>query len=177
MHMRTASPTHRILSLVILVTFTICASAHPGLAQAQAQTTVPAGTPVILEFVSGIDPTMVTPGQTVSLRAVSDVVVSGVTVIAAGAAATGEVTVAEKRAAIGKPAKIAIIVRSVDAVDGTKIPVTGQSSREGENKQTESLVIAILCCILALVIKGGEAEIPAGTTITVQTLGSVQIGG
>ena len=77
----------------------------------------------------------------------------------------GEVTHSQKKGAIGKPAVIGVMVRSVEAVDGTVVPISGVKYIEGENKLTEALVITILCCILGLVIQGGEAEIPAGANM------------
>ena len=165
----------RPITLTTLLLFAIQVGFMPGSAVAQSTLKVPGGTSVVCEFVSSIDPATVAPGQLVHLRVVNDVIVGGVTVIKAGAAAQGEVTIAEKQGAIGKPAKVGVIVRTIEAVDGTRIPVTGMSSREGESKQTEALVVTILCCILGLIMKGGATEIAAGTSLTVQTLGPAEV--
>ena len=91
--------------------------------------------------------------------------VDGNVVIEGGARATAEITLSQKKGAVGKPAVIGVMVRSVEAVDGTMIPISGIKQVTGENKQSEALIVTILCCILGLMIQGGEAEIAAGTNM------------
>lgn len=136
---------------------------------------VPVGTVVLVVFNDAVDPATVAPGQTVMLSALNPVVVQGSKVIEAGAPVLGEVTVAEKRGAVGKPAKMGVVLRHVTAVDGTNIPLAGQKQVEGENKQTTSLVVTILCCVLGLIMKGGAATIPAGSQVQAMTMAPVTI--
>jgi len=144
-------------------------------ASAATMVTVPVGTPVLVVFNNPVDPASVTPGQTVTLSVVDPVVIDGATAIKAGAAVLGEISVAEKEGAVGKPAKVGIVLRHVTAVDGTNIPLTGMKQLEGENKQTTALVVTILCCVLGLLMKGGSAVIPAGAQIQATTMAPVAV--
>jgi len=105
------------------------------------------------------------------------VVVNGKTVIAAGAAATAEITESSKPGSLGKPGSVGVTVKRVAAVDGTIVPLSGTKVVEGKSNQTSAIVIAILCCILGLLQHGENAMIPAGSTIsaTVATPIDVQV--
>ena len=122
-----------------------------------------------------ISPVTTTVGQRITLRVSEAVKVNGVTVIEAGAPVQAEVTQAQKQGSIGKPAIIGISLRSVTAVDGDVIALSGQKVLEGESKQSTSLVVTILCCVLGLLMKGGPASIPAGTNIDATVVSEVQI--
>jgi hypothetical protein len=69
------------------------------------------------------------------------------------------------------------MMRSVEAVDGSNIALSGTKHVQGENKQTQSLVITILCCILGLIIQGGDAEIASGSSMdaTVEMTTTVEV--
>jgi hypothetical protein len=140
-----------------------------------ATVAVPVGTVVQVVFNNPVDPATVAPGQTVMLSVVNPVVIGGVTVIQAGAPVLGEVTAAEQSGSVGKPAKIGVALRQVTAVDGTNIPLSGQKQMEGQNKQTTSLVVTILCCVLGLLMKGGTATIPAGSQLQATTMAPVTV--
>jgi hypothetical protein len=152
------------VSVVLLAVF-IGNIFFPSIALAAAEINIPVGTIVLLSAGQTIEPGTVTVGQSIQLTVVNDVVVGGDVVIRAGAIATGEVSQAVKEGSIGKPATIALTLRSVEAVDGTTVPLQGMKSVVGENKQTASVVVTILCCILGLLMKGGPAEITQGSTI------------
>ena len=129
-----------------------------------AELTIPVGTPVVLQFVETIDPAVVLVGSPVHLTVLSDVIVEGQTVFTSGSSATGVISQAEKAGGIGKPAALGVTLQSVQAVDGTAVPVSGMMMVEGENKQSSTLIITILCCVLGLLMKGGDIDIPAGST-------------
>ncbi len=138
----------------------------PYIAFAQSNVMVPAGTTVIVTTNAVIDPETVNMGDEVEFSVTSDVVVDGRVVIRAGARASGEVTVAKKRNYVGIPAKIGISVRSVQAVDGTTVMLSGSKVVEGQDKMVTSIGLSLICCILFAGMKGGDASIPAGTSIT-----------
>lgn len=140
-----------------------------------ASVTVPVGTIVEVAFSDPVDPATVSPGQSVRLSVTNAVKVGDVVVIDAGAAALGEVTVAEKNGAIGKPAKIGVTLRHVTAVDGTNIPITGMKQSEGASEQTTALVVTILCCVLGLLMKGGKTTIPQGATVQATTMSQATV--
>jgi hypothetical protein len=136
---------------------------------------IPNGRTVDLAFRDTLSPETTTVGETVLLTVVEDVVIDGHTVIAKGALAKGEVVRAEKQGSVGKAAALQVELRSVEAVDGTVVPVHGTKSVVGEEKQGTSLAVTILCCILGLLMKGGQAEIPAGTTVRGTIVGPASI--
>ena len=128
-------------------------------AAAQEYIEIPAGTTVRCSFNKDVDPTLATIGLRIVLRTSEAIVINQVTVIEAGATVLGEVTQSQTRGAVGKPAIIGVTLYTVTAVDGSNIPLAGQKVVHGESKQTSSLVITILCCVLGLLQKGGEAVI------------------
>ncbi len=136
---------------------------------------VPIGTTVVAVFDEAVDPDVVSPGQMVMLSVDEPVVINGHTVIEVGAPVLAEVTIAEKSGAVGKPAKIGVSLRNVTAVDGSKIPLSGQKLIEGKSQQTESLVVTILCCVLGLLMKGGKASIPAGAQVQATTVAAATV--
>lgn len=165
----------RTLRLTLCLAIATAPASSVVFAQPKPKVQLPVGTVVDLAFDSPVSPTTSTIGQTVTLRVMSPVLVNGATVIAAGAIAQGEVTIAQKSGSIGKEAQIGVMVRQVVAVDGTLVPISGNKSVLGENKQTSSLVITLLCCILGLLQKGGSAEIAAGSAVRATVAAPVEI--
>ena len=126
-----------------------------------------AGTTIPLETVSMIQSDLVSPGQMVDFKVSYDVKVDEVVVIPAGSIARGQVTRADKAKAIGKEGFVEIQIKSVQAVDGQEIFLTGGNVyQEGDNKQTLSIVLGVLVCILFLLIKGKNAVVPAGYEVS-----------
>lgn len=152
---------------------TLCLSATSAIAQTTVE--VPVGTVVTCAFENAVSPVATSAGQALLLSVLDDVLVNGVTVVRAGAPVRAEVVLSEKKGSVGKPAKIHVAVRTVEAVDGTAIALSGTKVAEGEDKQTSSLVITILCCVLGLLQKGGDAEIPAGATLAASTISAATV--
>ena len=120
-----------------------------------------AGTLIPLEVLSEINTKNITTGQTREISVDRNVV------IPFGAIAKGQVTRFEKRKGLGKGASMQIQIKSVTAKDGTEIMLTGGSmSEEGNDKLALSIVLAIFVCPLFLLLKGKQAVIPAGTSIS-----------
>jgi len=156
--------------------------ATPSAAQAPASPSaqkvrVEVGTIVDLVFDTAMNPKTAAIGQTVMLKVSAPVKVGNLTIIAAGAAAIGEVTRSEKAGAVGMNAAIGVTVKQVTAVDGTVIPLSGTKMVEGESHQTSSIVITVLCCILGLLQQGGQAEIAAGATLRATVLAPIDVVG
>jgi uncharacterized Zn-binding protein involved in type VI secretion len=166
-----------------ILRYALCVLAAAGLLMLQTEiggafsVTVPFGTPVSLRVQERIHPSTNQVGQSVVLVADRDVVVEGKVVVRAGARATAEVTRSTKRGEVGKPAEIAIEAKSVEAVDGTMLALDGTKLVAGESKQTSSLVITLLCCLLGLLQQGEDAEIMAGSLVdaTVQGAQTVEV--
>lgn len=142
---------------------------------AQEKVQIPAGTVVVLKTNSTLTPEQLKVGDTVQLSVVSDVVIDGKVVIQAGASAMGEITSSKERGMIGIAAQIGLVVRSVQAVDGTTVFLSGSKLVEGKDKMVMSIGLALICCILFALMKGGEASIPAGTQIQATVAGTTTV--
>ena len=122
-----------------------------------------AGTSIPLETVSTIQSDLVTPGQIIDFMVRQDVIANDVVVVPRGSIAKGQVMRAEKPKAIGREGFVEIQIKSVTAVDGTEIMLTGGNIyQEGEDRQTLSIVLGVLVCILFLLLKGRSAQVPQG---------------
>lgn len=140
-----------------------------------AVVSIPPGTRVLLRLEETVSPETKNVGDSVSLSVVSDVVVDGKVVIASGALATGEVVVSTKSGVLGKAAEIAFQVTSVTAVDGKSIPLRATKRAEGKGRVTEAVVVAILCCVLGLLMKGEKASLEPGIRIEAETAFPVSV--
>ena len=159
-------------SLFLAVTFFFVSATIPMNAETVV---VNAGTPVHLELIDGINGNKVKQGQTVDFRVVSNVVVDGKTIIAAGSIAKGQIVSAKKSSLLGIPGEVQVAIKHVNAVDGTIIPLSGNSlADEGQDKMVVSIVCTLLC-IFGFLIKGGKAEIAAGATVQAYTTSNTQL--
>jgi hypothetical protein len=174
----------KVVCWAVLSVFTATQCVLPALAAAQDSTAVtpgtikvqlPVGTVVDLTFDTMVTPQTAAVGQNVTLKVANDVKVNGKVVIAAGTTATGEVIQSKKSGSVGQEAEISVTVKHVAAVDGTVVPLSGTKAVVGANKQTTSIVITLLCCILGLLKKGGKAEIPAGSSLRATVAAPVEI--
>jgi hypothetical protein len=93
----------------------------------------------------------------------------GKVIIAANTYVEGRVVSAEKAKAGGKKGELDIMVSSVAAVNGRNVPVFLNLNDDGEDKEGEAFVVGMFLFWPALFMKGGEAEIAAGTGMLVQT--------
>jgi hypothetical protein len=72
---------------------------------------------------------------------------------------------AKKNGLLGAEGELEIAVKSIKAVDGTSVYLSSNNlADEGSNKVVLSVVVT-LCCLFGFLIKGGQAEIPAGTQV------------
>lgn len=156
--------TLSILAMPISINFALAAEVELSFGQG-----------VVLLVSETISPATHIVGQKVLLSVQNDVLVDGQVVIAAGTPATAEVTHSVPKGSVGKPAEIGIDALSTTAVDGTIIPLRGSKVIMGENKQTESLIITLLCCVLALLMKGKDAQIIEGSVVKAEVYGNFKI--
>ena len=136
---------------------------------------IKAGTVVPMELVNSLTSKNARSGQMVDFRVTSDIVVDGKVVIAAGSIAQGQITRVEKSGLLGSAGELEVTVRSVKAVDGTNVFFTSNTiGYEGRNKLAVSIVLTILC-LFGFLIKGGKAELPAGTQVQGMVASNVEI--
>lgn len=138
--------------------------------------TLNAGTAIPLELTQAINSRLVQAGQTIDFRVRSDIKVGNQVVIPAGSIAKGLVTRAEKSKGLGKEGYVEVQIKSVTAVDGQQVVLAGNNLyREGEDKQTLSIILGIFVCLLFLTMKGKDAEIPVGTAVDASTATNTEI--
>ncbi|MBL4677825.1 MAG: hypothetical protein JKY70_16725 [Mucilaginibacter sp.] len=128
---------------------------------------LPSGTAVVMETVSTIDSKEATVGQVVDFRIKSDIKVGDKIVIAAGSIAKGQIVRTQHSKAIGKEGYVEVQIRSVTAVDGQEVFLSNSNLyKEGDNKQTLSIVLGVLVCVLFLLLKGKNAVVEPGYQVT-----------
>ena len=152
-------PLHiaRIASLAALLALT----SAPAVAQ-----TLKEGTAVQLETRADITSKTAKEGDPVELAVSQAVVVDGVTVIPAGAPAKGEVAKARDNGLLGRSGKLDIQITAINA-GGRDIPVRGQSDKKGKGGTIGAVGAGVVFLPLAIVVKGKEAKIPAGSKVDV----------
>lgn len=155
-----------ILTITILAFVSVAIGFYaPKIAIANPGVILKAGTPVNLRLTEEISSKVKDVGDIIHFEVVGDVKVDGKVVIKAGAPAEGEITIAEKQEMLGRPGKIAFMVRSTQAVDGTRAPLRATLTREGRDKETSALMLGLFICFLFLWKKGEPAVFPAGTEV------------
>ncbi len=105
-------------------------------------------------------------GATIDGSCDSGVSIQGIEFVRPGAAVKLRVSSVVPPKGLGKPGELTLQAVSVRCVDGSDVPLRGGVfSASGEDKSTKSIVIGLFLCVFALFMKGGEAQIPPGTTI------------
>lgn len=165
----------RLTAAATLFTF-LCISVVPFAALAKSvEVEVQFGTPVSLRVLETISPVTHRVGQQVILVVDRDVIVDKQVIITAGTQAICEISRAVKQGSVGKAAEISVEASHVKAVDGTVIALKGEKVVVGEDKQTASLLVTLLCCVLALLMKGTKAEIISGSTFDCEVYGGFSV--
>ena len=143
--------------------------------KSQGEVTLNAGTPIPIETTQMLNSKYLTPGQTIDFRVKYDVKVEDKTVIAAGTTVKGQVMRAQKAKGLGAEGFVEIQIKSVQAVDGQQVFLSGGLYQEGEDKQMLSILLGVLVCLLLLLIKGENAEIPAGFSVDASVATTMKI--
>jgi len=105
-------------------------------------------------------------GATIDGSCDSGVNIGGVEFVRPGAGVKLRVSSVIPPKGLGKPGQISLQAVSVTCVDGSEVPLRGGVfSASGEDKSTKSIIIGLFLCVFALFMKGGDAQIPPGTTI------------
>jgi hypothetical protein len=144
------------------------------IANAAEKLTVPAGTLVMVRPSVIFAPQTHKSGDTVDFTVVQDVKIKDQVVIKAGSRARGQITESVKASFVGMPAKIGVELQSVEAVDGSMIPIRASKSMEGEDKIILTVILTLICLPLIL-IHGGDTQISSGTTFDAFTLGTAEV--
>lgn len=140
---------------------------------------IPDGTPLEVESSFTVSSGEVEEGSALSFTVVHPVKINGVTVIAAGARATGRVTKAKKGGSWGRAGTLAWEMKEVTAVDGSRIPLEFAKRTKGDSKggtvATGVIVTGVLFWPAAPFWgfkKGKDAKVPAGSRFDVAVHGN-----
>lgn len=153
-------PLATFLTISLLLTSTLAAMAEP--------LNLPEGTTVRLKTINSISSSNSQEGASVNFQVMDDVTApdNKTVLLKAGSSAWGQVTNAKKRGRIGSGGELAITVEGSTAVDGTKIPLRANLKREGQEKQGASIALSFFITPLFLLMRGKDAQVPAGTEIS-----------
>lgn len=157
--------TKRIVGVMIALLAILPPNITLPLAYAQSAVSLKRGTPVALRVTQMVTSETSHIGDMVHLEVLRDVTIDGKVVIEAGTPAEGEVVSASDRGFIGEPGRVGIAVNTTKAIDGQTVYLRSTLHREGQDKQTLSLVLGIIICFLFLFLKGKEAEISSGSEV------------
>lgn len=138
------------------------------------EVTLLSGTIVILKVNESITGEKA-PGTHINLSVLSDVTKDQYVLIKAGTPAVGSVASSEKAKMIGREGKISISVERTKTIDGQDVLLQGNMSGTGEDNVVTSVVVSTLLCPLALLMKGGEGEIPAGAEVRTYVANEVKV--
>lgn len=127
------------------------------------------GTPVLLRVEQTINSETANLGDILILKVARDVEVDGEVVISQGTAAEGQVIQVSKRGMLGKEGEVGINVRSTKTVSGKAVPLRGTLTRAGKEKETLTIILTIVLCVLFILMKGEEGVIPAGSELKAYT--------
>ena len=107
--------------------------------------TVTPGSTVMLQFNSTISSKAARTGSQIGLTVLDGVFIEDKMVIAPGADAVGTVKYSKSNGIIGSAGSITIDAVSVEAVDGTQIPVHGSNIYTGKSNATLAILLGLFC--------------------------------
>jgi hypothetical protein len=144
--------------------------------------TVPDGTSVRLRLSQNVSSSDAHVGDAVTLEVLDDVQIGTVGAIHRGAQAHGVITEAHSKRRMGRAGAVALRVDYVQAVDGSRIPVSAERKSKGSNSAgtiTTGIVVSSVLFVpvapLWLLKKGKDTDIPTGTPVEVFTSGDFMV--
>ena len=141
-----------------------------------AQSTIlPEGLTIALETRQDLSSKSAKEGDPVDLTVAKAVTIGGVTVIPAGTPVTGEVVSVRDNGLLGRSGKLDIGVTTVKAGQ-QDVPVRGQRNVVGRSGKLGSMGAGILFLPLAILVRGKDVKLPAGTPFEVYVDKEVVIG-
>jgi len=160
-----------VLVVAVLVAGTVPAHAE--------SVTVPAGTKVLLKFLSPVDSATIKEGATIKFEVATDVLNNRVAIFRAGMPAEGIVTDVSHPGIFGKNARVHISHIRANAVDGkpvslSPLDVTPDSLRQvndigaaGATSLTGAILLGPIGLAAGAFIHGGDFTLPTGAVGTV----------
>lgn len=171
--------------VVVLLVVAIAAWAVP--AHAATAVLVPAGTRVLLKFVTPVNSATITEGTVIKFEVAADVLVGRSSVFRPGAAAQGTVTDVSGPGIFGENAVVHIGYIQATAVDGrpvrlSPLDVTPNSIRvikdvgaAGASSVAGAILLGPIGLAAGALVRGGQVSVPAGAVGTVAIEHSVTV--
>lgn len=147
---------------------------------------IPDGTPIDIEAPYTVNSMEFKPNDKISFRVVNPIKVNGVTVVEAGAIATGRIDKAKRGGHFGKAGLLVWTMQSVTAVDGSQVqlrvaPVRVRGDSKAAKVATQMVITGALLPLIAPVAllhgfkRGKDAFIPAGKRYSVYVEGNATV--
>lgn len=129
---------------------------------------LPANTVIELEMLDTVGSRLSRPGDFFKLRVVEPVKSGDAVLIPAGAIAVGQVVHAAKSSGGGKAGELILAARYLDMPQG-RILLRSTFGAAGKHRVGASLATSFLVGPFAMLIKGKEVELPAGSPLSART--------
>jgi len=126
---------------------------------------VPRDTPVRLMVLDEVSGRKARPGDRFPLRVDAAVALGGLTIIAVGARAWGEIVEADASGGRGRGGKLAARLVAIEAA-GEPVPIGGERVRAGDRGTVQLALGALALGPLALLARGNEGKLKAGDIVT-----------
>ncbi len=140
------------------------------------QIKLPANTPVIIKSNETVSTRDVVSGSTVKFTVLQDVKsADGMVLIKSGTPVSAQIVFAKDRGRIGSSGQITISDFHTTAIDGTYVPLSGTVAQHPDDKMVLSICLGVIICPLFLLMRGEDAQVPAGTTKNSYTASDVYI--
>lgn len=150
------------------------------------QTAIPMDMLIKIKMVTPVGSKTSRTGDVFVYQAAQDVYVNGVLVISQGAQGTGKVLKVEQAKNFGRDGELQLNFDTIDAIDGTAIPVLLGDKAKEENKSLATAAGASLAGMAILgpigivggaFVHGKDVNIPAGTEFYIQTKSDLEVTG
>lgn len=150
------------------------------------QTTIPMDMLIKIKMVTPVGSKTSRTGDVFVYQAAQDIYVNGVLVIPQGAQGTGKILKVEQAKNFGRDGELQLNFDTIDAVDGTSIPVLLGDKAKEENKSLATAAGASLAGMAILgpigivggaFVHGKDVNIPAGTEFYIQTKSDLEVTG
>jgi hypothetical protein len=136
---------------------------------------LPAGMRVVLELQHHVTSGYIPTGSPIYFRVAQDVQISGVTLIRQGTLVVGKMEQASGRGMVGHSGSMALGVRTVTAVDGTKVPVEADLTKQGRSRTGATVAWTLFWGIPGLITRGVNPYLERGTTIEADVTNEIAI--
>lgn len=127
---------------------------------------IPKGVAIETELMVEINSKKLHVGDSIPLRTSQDLILNGVLIVPRGTRVDTIVTKARKAGGFGHSGKLEFVIRSVTALNGTKIPLTANYKKRRGNQDGAIAVFTVASMLGGAFMKGRNVVYPARTPFT-----------